>query len=310
MNFLFLSGGDPTIKQVSGDSFWSCSINGATSQKTPSGFLSKYWIGNYHEKYSEYHPGTTLSANKIYEYTQFPISHSFNENEGVKFWKGYNYAESVSRVCFTITFFTCAASYFPFEFQITFINRTAVALVMAVPGIKVDFQTALIRAGLIIIEDGMMFHTCLDYCRWVGGTASGGDPSDQLVSGDGYWSCALNGVTSQTTEKMYFKQWTYFSLPSTWGADTSYEEPTLGGCYRLLSNVNWGKQTMENCDSSLSLLAGRTISIGSIKHIAEKIMSDGLPGACCRKYLFHFHCNQLNFLFLILICFFCISSSS
>lgn len=145
------------MKQVSGDSFWSCSINGAPSQKTPSGYLSNYWIGNYHEKYSEYHPGTPLSGNKIYEYTQFPISHSFKQNEGVKFWKGYNYAESVSRVCFTITFFTCAASYFPFVFQITFINRTAIALVRAVPGIKMDFQTALIRAGLIIIEDGMMY---------------------------------------------------------------------------------------------------------------------------------------------------------
>merc|ERR1719188_1422013 len=49
---------------------------------------------------------------------------------------------------------------------------------------------------------------CLDYCRWVGYSGSGGDPSKQTQKGRGskysgsYWSCALAG--SSNTDRGHF----------------------------------------------------------------------------------------------------------
>merc|ERR1712014_133916 len=34
---------------------------------------------------------------------------------------------------------------------------------------------------------------CYDYCRWVGLSGSGGDPSRRLQKSDSFWSCRLAG---------------------------------------------------------------------------------------------------------------------
>merc|ERR1719401_408969 len=45
---------------------------------------------------------------------------------------------------------------------------------------------------------------CLDYCRWVGLSGSGGDPAKQTESGKSYWSCDLAGSGDPYTAKAHF----------------------------------------------------------------------------------------------------------
>merc|ERR1719188_2404397 len=45
---------------------------------------------------------------------------------------------------------------------------------------------------------------CLDYCRWVGYSGSGGNPADQTEKGKSYWSCDLAGSGDPYTAKGHF----------------------------------------------------------------------------------------------------------
>jgi len=58
---------------------------------------------------------------------------------------------------------------------------------------------------------------CLDYCRWVGMSGSGGDPAEQTESGQSFWSCSLAGSGDQYTQKGFFG--TTFSYKKCDGGD-------------------------------------------------------------------------------------------
>jgi len=45
---------------------------------------------------------------------------------------------------------------------------------------------------------------CLDYCRWVGYSGSGGSPAHQTEKGKSYWSCDLAGSGDPYTAKGHF----------------------------------------------------------------------------------------------------------
>jgi len=51
--------------------------------------------------------------------------------------------------------------------------------------------------------------TCNDYCRWIGNSGSGGDPSEHRVSGNSYWSCRLAGSNITNSVSGYFAEWTF-----------------------------------------------------------------------------------------------------
>merc|ERR1712070_328943 len=50
---------------------------------------------------------------------------------------------------------------------------------------------------------------CRDYCRWVGNSGSGGDPSVRLEAGSSLWSCALAGANSQYSPRGHFTSWSF-----------------------------------------------------------------------------------------------------
>jgi len=51
---------------------------------------------------------------------------------------------------------------------------------------------------------------CLDYCRWVGNSGSGGDPSTRQQAGESFWSCRLAGTAHAYTDPGYFPEpWAY-----------------------------------------------------------------------------------------------------
>jgi len=50
--------------------------------------------------------------------------------------------------------------------------------------------------------------TCLDYCRWVGNSGSGGSPT-KLKHGESWWSCRLAGDSSTYSGKDHFSSWSY-----------------------------------------------------------------------------------------------------
>lgn len=50
---------------------------------------------------------------------------------------------------------------------------------------------------------------CNDFCRWVGNTGSGGDPSVKTVHGASFWSCRLAGSNDAYTPKDFFTSWPY-----------------------------------------------------------------------------------------------------
>ena len=52
---------------------------------------------------------------------------------------------------------------------------------------------------------------CNDYCRWVKGTGSGGDPSARTVDADkgSYWSCRLAGGDEAYTAEGTYKTWSH-----------------------------------------------------------------------------------------------------
>jgi len=55
---------------------------------------------------------------------------------------------------------------------------------------------------------------CMDYCRWVGNSGSGGDPTKKTTHGSSWWSCRLAGDTKAYTAKGAIKSW---SLPKCGG---------------------------------------------------------------------------------------------
>jgi len=67
---------------------------------------------------------------------------------------------------------------------------------------------------------------CNDYCRWVEGDGSGGDPSEKTQDGPGgsYWSCRLAGSSEAYTEKGKFAEWTH-SLCDAEGATSPDSAP-------------------------------------------------------------------------------------
>jgi len=50
---------------------------------------------------------------------------------------------------------------------------------------------------------------CLDYCRWVGDSGSGGDPRERTAEADSWWSCRLAGTDAAKTPPGYFVTWKY-----------------------------------------------------------------------------------------------------
>jgi len=62
---------------------------------------------------------------------------------------------------------------------------------------------------------------CNDYCRWVGRSGSGGDPTNRLAKGDSWWSCQLAGHDITHTNLGRFGRWT---LPRCDGKGTPAPE--------------------------------------------------------------------------------------
>lgn len=61
--------------------------------------------------------------------------------------------------------------------------------------------------------------TCNDYCRWVGGPGSGGDPAEQQTEHlNSFWSCRLAGGTTPYTPRGTYQSW---SLPKCAGSGAS-----------------------------------------------------------------------------------------
>jgi len=50
---------------------------------------------------------------------------------------------------------------------------------------------------------------CLDYCRWVGNSGSGGSPQTKLTHGSSWWSCRLAGDSATYSGKGHFSSWSY-----------------------------------------------------------------------------------------------------
>jgi len=50
---------------------------------------------------------------------------------------------------------------------------------------------------------------CLDYCRWVGNSGSGGNPETKLQHGSSWWSCRLAGDSSAYSGKSHFSAWSH-----------------------------------------------------------------------------------------------------
>jgi len=48
---------------------------------------------------------------------------------------------------------------------------------------------------------------CHDFCRWVGGSGSGGDPLKQVFHNDSFWSCRLAGGSQTYSWRGYFDAW-------------------------------------------------------------------------------------------------------
>jgi len=51
--------------------------------------------------------------------------------------------------------------------------------------------------------------TCLDYCRWVGNSGSGGNPQQKLQHGSSWWSCRLAGDSSTYSGQNHFSSWSH-----------------------------------------------------------------------------------------------------
>jgi len=95
---------------------------------------------------------------------------------------------------------------------------------------------------------------CNDYCRWVGNSGSGGNPSN-LKKGSSWWSCRLAGSNSAYTGNGHFATWNYTKcsgaghpascLPaSTSAADAGYHDAYRGwydvqGCGRCNDYCRW-----------------------------------------------------------------------
>jgi len=48
---------------------------------------------------------------------------------------------------------------------------------------------------------------CHDYCRWVGGSGSGGDPMANVIHKDSWWSCRLAGSALEYSYNGFFTSW-------------------------------------------------------------------------------------------------------
>ena len=57
-------------------------------------------------------------------------------------------------------------------------------------------QVGAMKVILTTSKAGMMYRVgeCHDYCRWVGGSGSGGDPKEKLTHEASFWSCWLAGT--------------------------------------------------------------------------------------------------------------------
>eukprot|EP00930_Biecheleria_cincta_P034655 TRINITY_DN2391_c0_g1_i4.p1 TRINITY_DN2391_c0_g1~~TRINITY_DN2391_c0_g1_i4.p1 ORF type:complete len:703 (+),score=68.91 TRINITY_DN2391_c0_g1_i4:67-2175(+) len=67
---------------------------------------------------------------------------------------------------------------------------------------------------------------CLDYCRWVGGSGSGGDPSVQFIYKRSWWSCRLAGSTIPRSPANHFSSWRFTKCNSK-GADAPSPAPHM-----------------------------------------------------------------------------------
>ncbi|CAE7393856.1 unnamed protein product [Symbiodinium natans] len=50
---------------------------------------------------------------------------------------------------------------------------------------------------------------CHDYCRWVGGSGSGGDPKEKLTHEASFWSCRLAGTSAIHSPSGAFQSWNF-----------------------------------------------------------------------------------------------------
>jgi len=79
------------------------------------------------------------------------------------------------------------------------------------PAVCMDAQPEIVDTGFTDAFQGWYdvqgCGTCNDYCRWVGRSGSGGDPTTRLAKGDSWWSCQLAGHTSTHTNLGRFGSW-------------------------------------------------------------------------------------------------------
>jgi len=171
------SGGDPK-KLVYGTSFWSCRLAGTTNPHTPKNHFSVW-------KY-------TKCIDKEAKSSQ---SRNMEENLG----ESSSTSNEISVSSSTSNEILVSSST---SNEISVTERNCAK------------QTPHVDAGFEDVYRGWYDVSgcgkCNDYCRWVGGSGTGGDPSKELLAhGTSYWSCRLAGTTNPHTPKNHFSGWTY-----------------------------------------------------------------------------------------------------
>jgi hypothetical protein len=64
---------------------------------------------------------------------------------------------------------------------------------------------------------------CLDYCRWVGNSGSGGNPLHKVTHGKSTWSCSLANETTHDTRNLIGHTWEFGGQTGFWYKKCDYK---------------------------------------------------------------------------------------
>lgn len=103
----------------------------------------------------------------------------------------------------------------------------------------------------------------VEYCHEKGG---------RLCTSEELWNgCARGGPDSCASELV-------------WTPPYSYEYSVDSGCLTSQMDSAVSSKAMQNCDESMALLVGSSLSVGSLSNLAKAISEEGsakMPGLCC-----------------------------
>jgi len=214
------SGGDPSLKLSHLSSWWSCRLAGSEDPYTPPDHFESWSLKrcSYRGQKSCYPAQQEINDGGYQDEFAgwYDVQGCGSCNDYCR-WIGRSGSggDPVNALTFGTSYWSCSLAGASFE-------NTPQGFFKAWghSKCKTKQEEKCMRRSFSEHDDGYVDHfrgwydvqgcgTCNDYCRWVGKTGSGGDPSVQVEKGKSWWSCRLAGTDDHYTPLGYFQAFNY-----------------------------------------------------------------------------------------------------